>query len=39
MTLLSSINFMPNWYKKDGKYSADQIAKQIATLFIQGIKK
>lgn len=39
LTLLSSINFMPNWYKKDGKYNADEIAEQIAQLFINGIKK
>lgn len=39
LTILSSINFISNWYKPEGKMSAEEIAERIARLFIEGITK
>lgn len=38
MSILSSINFIPAWYKVNGKYSAEEIAERISRQFIDGIK-
>jgi AcrR family transcriptional regulator len=39
LTILSSINFISNWYKPEGKMSAEEIAGRIARLFIEGLIK
>jgi hypothetical protein len=38
LTILSSINFISNWYKPDGKMSADEIGERLSKLFIEGLK-
>jgi TetR/AcrR family transcriptional regulator, cholesterol catabolism regulator len=38
LTILSSINFISNWYKPEGKMSADEIGERLSKLFIQGLK-
>jgi AcrR family transcriptional regulator len=39
LTILSSINFISNWYKPEGKMTAEEIAGRIARLFIEGLIK
>ncbi|SMG15915.1 transcriptional regulator, TetR family [Marivirga sericea] len=38
LALLSSINWMPSWYKPDGKLSAEEIAENVTDVFINGLK-
>jgi AcrR family transcriptional regulator len=38
LTILSSINFISNWYKPDGKMSSDEIGERLSKLFIEGMK-
>jgi AcrR family transcriptional regulator len=38
LTILSSINFISNWYKPEGKMSAETIGERLSELFIEGIK-
>lgn len=36
-TLLSSLNWIPQWYQPDGELTPDAIARNIADLFLQGL--
>ena len=36
--LLSSVNWMPGWYRKDGKMTADDIAKAASDFVMTGLK-
>lgn len=38
LALLSSINWMPSWYKADGKLNPQQIAENVTDVFINGLK-
>ena len=38
-TLLSALNWIPNWYKSDGKWSKAEIVEKISNLFLLGIKQ
>ncbi len=37
MLLFSSMNWIYDWYKEDGPLSPEEIAKQIADLFLHGL--
>lgn len=37
LTILSSINWTSKWYRPDGKFSPDQIAKRLSKILIKGI--
>ncbi|MGB3180136.1 MAG: TetR/AcrR family transcriptional regulator [Cyclobacteriaceae bacterium] len=39
LTLLSSLNWTYNWYRKDGKMSPEEIGNQLADLLINGLKQ
>jgi len=39
LTLLSSLNWLPNWYRPDGKMELKEIQEQMAAFLISGIKK
>ncbi len=36
--LLSSVNWLPNWYKKEGQLSPELIAENVTDVFINGLK-
>ncbi len=38
-TLLASLNGLPSWYKPEGQLSPEQIADNIADLFLVGLRK
>ena len=38
LTILSSLNWIPNWYKPDGKMSPKEIGQQLSRMLISGIK-
>ncbi|HET8859120.1 TetR/AcrR family transcriptional regulator [Marivirga sp.] len=38
LALLSSINWMPSWYKPEGKLSPEDIAENVTDVFINGLK-
>lgn len=38
LALLSSINWLPNWYKKEGQLSPQEIAANVTDVFISGLK-
>lgn len=38
LALLSSINWLPNWYKKEGQLSPQEIAENVTDVFINGLK-
>jgi AcrR family transcriptional regulator len=38
LALLSSINWIPAWYKPSGKLSAKEIAENVTDVFINGLK-
>jgi len=38
LALLSSINWMPSWYKPEGKLSPEEIAENVTDVFINGLK-
>lgn len=38
LALLSSINWMPSWYKPDGTLSPEDIADNVTDVFINGLK-
>jgi AcrR family transcriptional regulator len=38
LALLSSVNWMPAWYKKDGKLGPREIAENVTDVFINGLK-
>lgn len=37
MSLIGSLNWMTRWYRHDGELSAEEIATQIADLFLSGL--
>lgn len=37
LTILSSLNWTSNWFKKDGKMSEHEIADKLSTILIKGI--
>ena len=39
MTLFSSLNWMPQWYKPEGKIDSLSIGQQLADMLINGLKK
>jgi len=38
LALLSSINWMPSWYKPEGKLTPEEIAENVTDVFINGLK-
>jgi AcrR family transcriptional regulator len=38
LALLSSINWLPNWYKKEGQLNPEEIAENVTDVFINGLK-
>lgn len=36
-TILSSLNWTSNWFKRDGKMSQKEVAEKLATILIKGI--
>jgi TetR/AcrR family transcriptional regulator, cholesterol catabolism regulator len=38
LTLLSSLNWIPNWYKNYGKLDPTQIGQQLSSLVLSGLK-
>lgn len=38
LALLSSVNWMPAWYKPNGKLSPREIAENVTDVFINGLK-
>jgi hypothetical protein len=38
LTLLSSLNWIPNWYKNYGKLDPTQIGNQLSSLVLSGLK-
>ncbi len=38
LTILSSLNWIPNWYKPEGKMSPKEIGQQLSRMLINGIK-
>ena len=39
LTLLASLNWLPNWYRPDGKLSTDEIAHRLAEQLLNGMRK
>lgn len=39
LTLLSSLNNTTNWYSKEGKLKAEDIAERLADIFLKGFNK
>jgi AcrR family transcriptional regulator len=39
LTLLSSLNNTTNWYNRDGKLSAADIAERLSDIFLKGLNK
>ena len=37
LTILSSLNWTSNWFKKDGKLTENEIANKLSTILIKGI--
>lgn len=37
LTILSSLNWTSNWFKKEGKMSVDEISEKLSTILIKGI--
>ena len=38
LALLSSINWLPNWYKTEGQLKPNEIAENVTDVFINGLK-
>ena len=38
LTILSSLNWIPHWYKPEGKLSPEEIGRQLSGMLINGIK-
>ena len=38
LTILSSLNWIPNWFKPTGEMNAHQIGSQLANILINGIR-
>lgn len=38
LTILSSLNWIPHWYKPGGKMSPEEIGRQLSRMLIDGIK-
>ena len=39
LTLLASLNWLPNWYRAEGKLSPDEIAHRLAEQLLNGMRK
>lgn len=39
LTILSALNWIHTWYKPDGKMSPDEIAANLATMLLNGLKQ
>ncbi|MDB4174423.1 TetR/AcrR family transcriptional regulator, partial [Bacteroidia bacterium] len=39
LTILSSVNWIVEWYKVDGKLNAEQIADKLSNFILSGLKK
>ena len=39
LTLFSSMNWIYNWYKPDGKFTSDDLSRMLIDLLFEGIKK
>jgi AcrR family transcriptional regulator len=39
LTILGSCNWVYRWYKEEGKFTAEEIADQMADLFLRGLKR
>ena len=39
MTIFSSLNWMPNWYKPANQQDQERVSNQLADLLINGLKK
>ena len=38
LTLLASLNWLPNWYRPDGKLNPDEIAHRLAEQLLNGMR-
>lgn len=38
LTLLASLNWLPNWYRSEGKLSPDEIAHRLAEQLLNGMR-
>jgi len=38
LTLLASLNWLPTWYRPDGKLTPDEIAHRLAEQLLQGLR-
>lgn len=39
LTLLASLNWLPNWYRSEGKLSPDEIAHRLAEQLLNGMRR
>jgi len=39
LTILSALNWIHTWYKPDGKMNAEEIAANLATMLLNGLKQ
>ncbi len=39
LTILSSVNWIVEWYKEDGSLSSEQIATKLSDFILSGLKK
>ena len=39
LTILSSVNWIVEWYQPDGKLNAEQIAEKLSNFILSGLKK
>jgi AcrR family transcriptional regulator len=39
LTVLSSVNWIVEWYKEDGNLNAEQIAEKLSSFILTGLKK
>ena len=39
LTLLASLNWLPTWYRPDGKLTPDEIAHRLAEQLLQGLRR
>jgi hypothetical protein len=39
LTILSALNWIHTWYKPEGKMNAEEIATNLATMLLNGLKQ
>jgi len=39
LTLLSALNFMPQWYRPEGEKSPQELGEILASMLLQGLLK